>query len=122
MIKKLGKLAHLWRLAFQERDAQDKSISADKSAAVDYGAVPELPTLYGVTTSHTLMAFVSYDPQAPDAPLRTIAIFDLGQEGYDVWNSLAIAIFISHCRNRLLQLQDSIPEPESLLTESDPDR
>lgn len=67
------------------------------------------------------MAFVSYDPLAETPILRTVAMFDFGQEGYDVWNSLAIAIFIIHCRNRLMELQEWLPEPEEEPTESDPD-
>jgi hypothetical protein len=85
--------------------------------------VPEVPTLYGVTASHTVMAFVSYSPSTYDETppkLRLIAMFDFGKEGYDVWHSLAIAIFVTHCRNRMMQLQELLPEPDVLM-EEDPD-
>lgn len=36
--------------------------------------------------------------------LRTISFFDLGDGKYDVWNALALAIIIVHCRNALLDL------------------
>lgn len=85
--------------------------------------VPEVPTLYGVTASHTVMAFVSYAPSTEDKEvpqLRLIAMFDFGKEGYDVWHALAVAIFITHCRNRMMQLKEVLPQPE-LPAEDDPD-
>ncbi|KAF2873720.1 hypothetical protein BDV95DRAFT_489426 [Massariosphaeria phaeospora] len=109
MVRKLRKLANQWRDAF---NVQEPS-SSDASA-------PDLPTLYGVITSHTIMAFVSYDMNAIAPSLRTVAMFDFGQEGYDVWNSLAIAIFVIHCRNRLTDLKDFLPRSQ-LPTESDRD-
>lgn len=96
-------------------------MKSEKSCVVDYGSSPEVPTLYGVISSHTIMAFVSYDVHAATPSLRTVAMFDFGQEGYDVWNSLAIAIFVIHCRNRMMELQDSLPRLEEASTDSDPD-
>lgn len=78
-------------------------------------ALEELPTLYGVIASHTVMAFVSYvlpTSSSPKGSLRTVAIFDFGgDEGFDVWNSFAIAIFVIHCRNRMQELKEFLPEP-----------
>ncbi|KAJ4352386.1 uncharacterized protein N0V89_007734 [Didymosphaeria variabile] len=103
MIRKLHKLHQQW---------DDEMLSHDKTGLV--AAPEELPTLYGVIASHTVMAFVSYvlptEPN-PMGSLRTIAIFDFGEEGYDVWNSLAIAIFVIHCRNRMQELKEFLPEP-----------
>ena len=104
MIEKLGNLHARWHKALQ-------------------GQTAEVPTLHGVTASHTVMAFVSYAPPTEEneqAQLRLIAMFDFGKEGYDVWNSLAIAIFVIHCRNRMMQLKECLPEPE-LSSEEDPD-
>lgn len=121
MLRKLNKRAALWRDAFRERQMQDPNSPNSEYSAIDYGSGPDLPTLYGVVACHTIMAFVSYDVHATTPLLRTVAMFDLGQEGYDVWNSLAIAIFVIHCRNRLIQLKDSLPEPEYQTTDTDPD-
>lgn len=69
------------------------------------------------------MAFVSYLPQSKDIRvpgLRLIAMFDFGKEGFDVWNALAAAIFVVHCRNRIMQLKEWLPEPEIRVKE-DPD-
>ncbi|CAO2654788.1 Nn.00g115210.m01.CDS01 [Neocucurbitaria sp. VM-36] len=113
MIEKLSNLHARWREALQAQTAEGRLMSA----------VPEVPTLHGVTASHTVMAFVSYAPPTEEneqPQLRLIAMFDFGKEGYDVWNSLAIAIFVVHCRNRMMQLKECLPEPE-LSTEEDPD-
>ncbi|KAF2188093.1 hypothetical protein K469DRAFT_566739 [Zopfia rhizophila CBS 207.26] len=126
MIDKLEKLADQWRDAFHERDvinsvedARDESMKSEALPAThDY--VQDLPTLYGVIASHTIMGIVSYDIMVPDPSLRTVAIFDFGQEDYDVWNSLAIAIFVIHCRNRMMELKDNLPVFEDK-PKSDPD-
>lgn len=111
MIQKLGQLHERW---YEARQAQ-------LSEGIDN--VPEIPTLYGVSASHTVMAFVSYAPptesKAP-AALRLIAVFDFGKEGYDVWNSLAVSIFVVHCRNRMIELKETLPEASSS-SEADPD-
>lgn len=112
MINKLHRLHARW---------DEEMLSHDKTGLV--AAPEELPTLYGVIASHTIMAFVSYvlptEPN-PKGSLRTIAIFDLGEEDYDVWNSFAIAIFVIHCRNRLQELKEFLPEPV-VAQQRDPD-
>jgi hypothetical protein len=120
MIRKLEKRANQWREALHLRKLQDESLKG-KGRASDMEPLPEVNTLYGIVAVHTIMAFVAYDVNATRPLLRTVAMFDLGQEGYDVWNSLAIAIFVIHCRNRLIQLQDALPEPDPLPTDGDPD-
>jgi hypothetical protein len=116
-IHSLGKLAARWRDAFRDRVAQNYR---DDKCPSEYGTVPEIPTLYGVLASHTIMAFVSYDVLALKPSLRTIAMFDFGEEGYDVWNSFAIAIFVVHCRNRMIELEEFLPYAEPR-KEEDPD-
>ncbi|KAF1839495.1 hypothetical protein BDW02DRAFT_155077 [Decorospora gaudefroyi] len=114
MIEKLGHLYELWHEALQIDEAQDRGDSV----------VPEVPTLYGITASHSVLAFVSYAPptEEKDVPqLRLIAMFDFQKEGYDVWNSIAIAIFVVHCRNRMVQLKDCLPDPQLSTESDDPD-
>jgi hypothetical protein len=113
MIEKLCRLHKLWHEALQIDEAEGRGDLV----------VPEVPTLYGITASHSVLAFVSYAPptEEKDAPhLRLIAVFNLFKEGYDVWNSLAVAIFVIHCRNRMMQLKECLPEPE-VEQEEDPD-
>lgn len=111
MLRKLQRLYGQWQEALEEQARLDQTTSV------------EVPTLYGVTASHTVMAFVSYAPPTEEneqPQLRLIAMFDFGKEGYDVWNSLAVAIFVIHCRNRMTQLKECLPEPLCSLAE-DPD-
>ncbi|KAH7398302.1 hypothetical protein BKA66DRAFT_407780 [Pyrenochaeta sp. MPI-SDFR-AT-0127] len=113
MIQKLGDLHARWQDAIHIESPEGQRAPLS----------PEVPTLYGVTASHTVMAFVSYAPPTEEqeqAQLRLIAMFDFGKEGYDVWNSLAVAIFVIHCRNRMIQLKECLSEPD-LSTEEDPD-
>ncbi|PVI03507.1 hypothetical protein DM02DRAFT_612132 [Periconia macrospinosa] len=115
MLKKLGKLHALWR---------DALYTHAMNTATGSPAPEDPPTIYGVIASYTVMAFVSYVPPTQSKngtpTLRTIAIFNFDQEGYDVWNSLAIAIFVIHCRNRMKQLRVFLPEPLPVI-EEDPD-
>lgn len=111
MIEKLGQLHTRWQEALQHQVTEDRLLDV------------EVPTLYGVTASHSVMAFVSYAPPTEEnehPQLRLIAMFDFSKEGYDVWNSLAVAIFVVHCRNRMMQLKECLPEPE-LSSSDDPD-
>jgi hypothetical protein len=122
MLRKLNKLAATWRDALRMREMEKaQNTKHGKSRAVDLEPAPMVPTLYGVFASHTLLAFTSYDAHAAKPVLRSVAMFDFGQEGYDVWNSLAVAIFVIHCRNRLLDLQEFLPTPSQTSSDSDPD-
>lgn len=117
MLRKLGKLHNRWNEAFDTYDEENNDHH-------NHVAAPEeTPTLYGVIASHTVMAFVSYvapTQAGVKASVRMIAMFDFSEEGYDVWNSLAVAIFIVHCRNRMKQLREFLPEPVVIPT-PDPD-
>jgi len=113
MICKLGALHDQWSNALQ------RETTGNQTSPIG----PDVPTLYGVTASHTVMAFASYAPPTEENEiphLRLIAMFDFGKDGFDVWNSLAIAIFVVHCRNRMIQLRDCLPQPTPSVGE-DPD-
>lgn len=137
LICKLGRLYNLWSEALEKKAAQGDS-------------VPDVPTLYGVVASHTVMAFVRYDPPTWEErvpQLRLVATFDFGgpdedeermknkkqkkqkkvekkqkdNAGFDVWNGFAIAMLVVHCRNILMQLKEYLPEVE-VCHDEDPDR
>jgi hypothetical protein len=112
MLRKLAGLYEKWQDTLRSRSFREGSTST-----------PAVPTLYGITTSHTVVAFVSYSPPTEESParLRLIGTLDFGKGEADVWNSLAVAIFIIHCRNRMIQLADYLPEPTCTLLEEDPD-
>ena len=119
MIQKLKRRAEQWEDALEiQHDFVAKYRSRSPgSAEIE---CPAVPTLYGIVTSHTIIAFVTYDPSAESPALRTVAIFDFSQEGFDVWNALAVAIFCIHCRNRMIELMEFLPDFEAD-EEIDPD-
>ncbi|KAJ8118741.1 hypothetical protein OPT61_g350 [Boeremia exigua] len=107
-LAKLGDLHERWQHTLASRGTT-QSFGSSSSTSL------EAPTLYGVSASHTIMAFVSYHPPSKEnriPGLRLIAMFDFGKEGFDVWNALAAAIFVVHCRNRMMELKEYLPEPE----------
>lgn len=115
-LTKLGRLYELWKSTLTSRAATQSFTSLSPNML-------EVPTLYAVSASHTIMAFVRYLPATKEnrAPgLGLIAMFDFGKEGFDVWNALAVAIFVVHCRNRMMQLKEHLPEPD-VPVQKDPD-
>lgn len=82
----------------------------------------ELPTLYGLVIAHTIVAVVTLNANAPDKPVRSIALFDLSDDQQDVWNACAIAIVVVLARNYLVSLRQfdsqSAEHPQNT---SDPD-
>ena len=78
----------------------------------------ELPTLYGLVIANTIVAIVSYNVAVPRKDLRTIAIFDFGDNDQDVWNAFAVAIVVVTVRNFLMGLEW---EDKVEVVEEDPD-
>ena len=82
--------------------------SKGKAKAVETDEVEfahELPTLYGLIIANTIVAIVSYNVAVPHKALRTIAIFDFGDNDQDVWNAFAVAIVVVTVRNLLMGLE-----------------
>jgi hypothetical protein len=124
LLRKLGYIASQYKDAFRIRSSVERDEDGEESVEPLSEAEEftyKLPTLYGALVSHTVMAIVSYDILAPTPCLRTVAIFDFGQESYDVWNSLAVAIFVIHCRNVMMELSPMLSDFSSGCSDSDPD-
>ena len=64
-----------------------------------------LPTILGIIVKHTAVGFVTYDASVPGKPLRNMGVWNLADDGQDVWHALAFAIFMVCARNYLLELQ-----------------
>ncbi|KAF2816255.1 uncharacterized protein BDZ99DRAFT_458136 [Mytilinidion resinicola] len=122
MLARLSYMGSQFKDAFRIRSSVERD--EDGAESVEPPSEEEftckLPTLYGVIVSHTVMAFVCYDILALWPSLRMVAIFDYGQDDYDVWNSLAVAILVIHCRNKMMELAPMLSTFSSG-TESDPD-
>jgi len=130
MLAKLGALADRHKEALRVHSSiedgcgygyDDESVEPPTEEEYVY----ELPTLYGIITSSTVMAFVGYDILAPEPCFRTIAMFDWRDSDYDVWNSLAIAILVVHCRYKMMELREVMAEiavqEEEWVESDDPD-
>lgn len=124
MLRKLGKLADRWCDALQIHssvEGGEGSTSSSQDTALEPDFIRQPPTLYGLIASHTIMGIVSYDTMDQNPQLRTVAIFDFSREDYDVWNGMAVAIFVIHCRNRMMELKDDLPQYSSSDFSDDPD-
>jgi len=85
----------------------------DKYSSIS-GLEIDRPTIYGVVVSHSLMAFVTFTPtsilssqmEKVDvimSEMKTVGMFDLGVEGLDVWNALAVVLLAVHVRDVLMR-------------------
>ena len=73
---------------------------------------PPLPTIFGFAVYHMIVALFSYNSSDEDKGLRTLALFDFGNEDQDVWNSFALAMTIVWVRNYHVSLDWPLVEPE----------
>lgn len=67
------------------------------------------PLIYGVMIAGTKVIFVTLDSKHPEDTPRAIADFDFNDPTMDVWNSFAIAIFITATRNWLAEQLKDVP-------------
>ena len=112
---KLARLANRHREALKAGesvgDAQSQSANKGPNEA------EQIPTLYALVASHTILALIAYRPQderevtqedgtvvREAASARSLAFFNMARKGYDVWNGLALAIIACHLRNVQLGL------------------
>ncbi|PNS18826.1 hypothetical protein CAC42_5365 [Sphaceloma murrayae] len=68
----------------------------------------EVPVIYGVVVSHTVLAMVGYEAgeggegqgvERVMEGMKMIGTFDFGVRGLDVWNALAVALLVVHVRD-----------------------
>ncbi len=115
-----GRYREKWRIhpsveGSGENDHGDNETEKEKEDGFEH----ELPTLYGLVIAHTVVAVVTLNATRPDRPVRSIALFDLGDDEQDVWNAFAIAIVVVLARHYLIGLRQF--ESESAGHPQDPD-
>lgn len=94
--QKCRRLADEYREALQVRRSVELSPEGSEHTLLSYA----LPTIYAIIGSGAKLALMAYDPKkGADEVCEPIAFFDFADVGYDVWNSLALAIAICHARN-----------------------
>lgn len=71
----------------------------------DESYIMALPTVWGLVVLQEVAAIVAYQPlSAGKDKLLPIAFFHLRNALYTEWNTVAIALLIVHCRQRLLEM------------------
>ncbi|EON60803.1 hypothetical protein W97_00012 [Coniosporium apollinis CBS 100218] len=125
MLAKLGNLRDYYADAFRIHSSVESADGSQSFEPPSEAFSHELPTLYGIVMASTLMAFVAYDCYTPEPELHMMGMFNYKQSDYDVWNSLAAAILVVHCRNKTMELKNDMTSMAELgsamFTADDPD-
>lgn len=98
----------MWRIGHEGDDVQRYS--------------HELPTIFGIVITFSVVGFVTYDARYPGKAVRSMGNWDFGNEGQDVWHAFAVAIFMICARNYLMGLEEEgLLGPEMESESDDPD-
>lgn len=69
------------------------------------------PIIYGITIVTSKVFFWTMDSAKVGARPRFIQHFEFAEEGMDVWNAIAVAIFLVMARNYMISIKDDL-EPD----------
>ncbi|KAI4165509.1 MAG: hypothetical protein LQ342_000920 [Letrouitia transgressa] len=81
----------------------------------------ELPTLYGIVITYTVVSFVTYDAHFPGKQVQSMGTYDFSQTGGTVWLGLAVSIYLIKARNYLIELEEAGFYGHKVVYDSDPD-
>lgn len=95
--RKLAKLEARYEEAFRIKQSIELPPSTNTSNGTKL--VYQVPQLYAIIASHTVVALVAYRPDDTEHSVKSMAFFDLKDKDYDVWNALALASVVCHARN-----------------------
>lgn len=116
-------------------EADEAAASAVRQKYLQDGIIPEafirsrylpnhtFPVLTGLLISSSVVSIVNFDSdpvatarkaaaeaknrsQKPQSPLRSIATFDFGEEGMDVWNGMSVAIAVMGMRKMMMKMAE----------------
>jgi len=99
---KLARLAARYKEAFRVSQSIESSPKSNASTQLAY----PVPTLYAIIASHTLVALTAYNPQEAEPDVKIVAMFEMKDKNYDVWNALALATVVCHTRNVQLRIAE----------------
>ncbi|KXL45150.1 hypothetical protein M433DRAFT_161581 [Acidomyces richmondensis BFW] len=107
ILRRMKALHCKYEKAFSAHKSIELSPSSTSTSTTTKLTYP-IPQIYGLVASHTVVVLMAYRPDeaAEENQVRTVAIFDYQDPGYDVWNSLALAIVVHHCRNLQLRIAE----------------
>ncbi|KAL9041612.1 MAG: hypothetical protein Q9214_004047 [Letrouitia sp. 1 TL-2023] len=81
----------------------------------------ELPTLYGIVVTYSVVSFVTYDARFPGKQVQSMGTYDFSQTGGTVWLGLAVSIYLIKARNYLIELEEAGFFGPKVVYDSDPD-
>ncbi|KAI4255132.1 MAG: hypothetical protein LQ352_002702 [Teloschistes flavicans] len=67
----------------------------------------ELPTLYGVVITFSVVTLLTHDSKFPDKPVQSMGCYDFSYLEQDVWHAFAVAIVFVKARDYLIMLKES---------------
>lgn len=100
--RKLARLAARYREAFRVLQSIENSPASRTSTQLSY----PVPTLYAIIASHTLIALTAYNPEDAEPDVKIVAMFEMKDKDYDIWNALALAIVVCHVRNVQMRIAE----------------
>ncbi|KAL8737549.1 MAG: hypothetical protein Q9181_001563 [Wetmoreana brouardii] len=83
--------------------------------------IRELPTLYGVVITYSIVTFVTYDARFPSKQVQSMGSYDFSNEEQDVWHAFAAAIVFVKARDYLIMLKEE-KDLGATLEDGDSDR
>ncbi|RVD84456.1 uncharacterized protein DFL_006205 [Arthrobotrys flagrans] len=88
----------------RERCQQSPCQTIPPNNGVESKDIParQLAVIYGITVYNCVAALSSLCCDNPDADVKTHVVLDWTDVGLDIWNAIAVAIFIVSCRNDIL--------------------
>jgi hypothetical protein len=92
-------------------------IDGQDAQVFSYRAPP--PSVFGFIIMGSLVILTSLDAADPQARVRNLAHFDFSKRDLDVWNAVALAIVVCHCRDKIMAMKDDLEEESA--SDQDPD-
>lgn len=77
------------------------------------------PVIYGIVIAHSHSIFWTLDSSKIDAKPKFIWHFDISEKYMDVWNAIAVAIFVVMARNYMMSIKHELEDDNE--ESSDPD-
>ncbi|KAL8942468.1 MAG: hypothetical protein Q9211_001362 [Gyalolechia sp. 1 TL-2023] len=81
----------------------------------------ELPTLYGIVITYSVVTFVTYDSRFPNKAVQSMGSFNFAKLDQDVWHAFAAAIVMVKARDYLIGLKKDEQVGGALEDETDVD-
>ncbi|KAK6356573.1 hypothetical protein TWF718_000924 [Orbilia javanica] len=98
--RKMKSMANELQAKYQQ-SPRKKTPLGDDIESMDTPA-RQLAVIYGITVYNCVAALSSLSSSDPDADVKTHVVLDWTDVGLDIWNAIAVAIFIVSCRNDIL--------------------